>query len=432
MGILRPKIGSAGRAIGSNFAWLVVDKIVRLIIGLLVSAWVARYLGPEQFGVLAYALTFIAIFQAIALLGLDNLVVRDLAAYPLQAHKYLGTTIGLRCASATVSYVVAVTTAALLNNGDDLAFTVISIVGLIVFFQISDVIDLWFQSQLQSRRTVIAKGASYFLIAAIKIGLILSGAGLIAFAAAAVIEAALALIALSIAYRLFKTTARWEWSTSVAMALLKQSWPILISGLSILLYMRISVIFLRETAGNSEVGIYTVGVTLSELWYFIPMALATSLAPYISRKRTEGGEDYKRLIYKAFSIMWILSFTVVTFNALTAKYWVALLYGEQYKISAEIFALHTFTFVPVCLGVIQSIWLINEGRSRLALYQAISGAIVALSLNFILTPTHGAHGAAAATVVSQFVQAFLVNVFLAPDLFRLQVRSLRFISAMRS
>jgi PST family polysaccharide transporter len=416
---------------GSNFAWLVADKMMRLIIGLLVSAWVARHLGPEQFGVLAYALTFIAIFQAIALLGLDNLVVRDLAAYPLQAHKYLGTTIGLRCASATASYVMAVTIAALLNNGDDLIFTVISIVGLIILFQISDVVDLWFQSQLQSRRTVIAKGASYFLTAAIKIGLIFSGVGLIAFAAAAVIEAALALVALSFAYRLFKTTARWEWSTSVAMELLKQSWPLFISGLSVLLYMRISVIFLRESAGNTAVGIYIVGVTLSELWYFIPMALASSLAPYVSRKRIEGGGEYKSVIYKAFSMMWILSFTVVILNALTAKYLVALLYGEQYKISAEIYALHAFTFVPVCLGVIQSIWLINEGRSKLALYQAISGAIVALCLNFILTPTYGAHGAAVATVASQFVQAFLVNAFLAPDLFRLQVGSLKIITLFK-
>jgi O-antigen/teichoic acid export membrane protein len=432
MGILRLKMGAAGRAIGSNFAWLVADKIMRLIIGLLVSAWVARYLGPEQFGVLAYALTFIAIFQAITLLGLDNLLVRDIAANPLQAHKYLGTTIGLRCASSTASYIVMMTIAALLNNGDDQALILIAIVGLIIFFQISDVIDLWFQSQLQSRRTVIAKGVSYILTAAIKIGLILSGAGLIAFATALVIEAALALVALSFAYRLFKTTTRWEWSTLVAKELLKQSWPLLISGLAILLYMRISVIFLRESAGNAAVGIYTVGVTLSELWYFIPMAIASSLAPYISRKRNQDGDGYERVVCKAFSVMWILSIAVVTFNVLTAKYWVALLYGDQYKISAEIFALHAFTFVPVCLGVIQSIWLINEGRSILALYQAISGTIVALSLNFILTPTHGAHGAAAAIVVSQFVQAFLVNVFLAPDLFRMQVRSLRFISVMRS
>ncbi|MDE1713187.1 flippase (plasmid) [Chromobacterium amazonense] len=426
------KLGAAGRAIGANFGWLVADKMFRLVIGLLVSAWVARYLGPKQFGVLAYSLTFIAIFQAITLLGLDSLIVRDVAARPSQAHLYLGTAVRLRGASATASYFLMLVIAAIFHQTDENVFVTIAVAGLILFFQISDVVDLWFQSQLQSRRTVLAKCLSYSLTAFVKILLILGGAGLIAFAAATVIEAALALVAMSIAYSMFRTKARWQWSTSVAIDLLRQSWPLLISGLSILLYMRIGVIFLRESAGNSSVGIYTVGSSLSELWYFIPMAIASSLAPYVSRKRVEDGDVYLCVVYKAFSAMWILSLTVAIFNALTAKYWVALLYGEQYRNSAEIFALHTFTFIPVCLGVMQSIWLVNEGRSKLALYQAISGAIVALSLNLILTPTYGAYGAAMATVISQFVQAFLVNAFLAPDLFRLQILSLRFIRTLRS
>jgi PST family polysaccharide transporter len=264
------------------------------------------------------------------------------------------------------------------------------------------------------------------LTASVKVSLILSGAGLVAFAAANALEAALALVAMVFSYRLFHTTGRWIWSTSTAVELLRQSWPLLLSGLSILLYMRVSVIFLRDSAGNAEVGIYTVGVSLSELWYFIPMALASSLAPYVSRKRVEGSEAYRRVILKAFSAMWMLSLTVAIFNALTAKYWIAILYGGQYANSAEIFALHALTFVPVCLGVMQSIWLVNEGRSKLVLYQAIIGALVAVSLNLLITPHFGAYGAASVTVISQFVQAFLVNAILAPDLFRLQVRSLLF------
>lgn len=432
MRIAKLNFGAEGRVIGSNFGWLIADKIIRLLIGLLVSAWVARYLGPEQFGVLAYALTFIAIFQAIALLGLDNLVVRDIAANPSQGNFYLGTALGLRCLSATATYLLMISTTYLLNKGDNQLFLIVAIVGSILFFQISDVIDLWFQSQLQSRRTVIAKGTSYLLAALIKILLILSGSGLIAFAIAIAVEAALALCALFFAYKLFRTSAKWQWSTSVAYQLLRQSWPLLLSGLSILLYMRISVIFLREYSGSSAVGIYTVGVSLSELWYFIPMALASSLAPYISRKRIEEGDAYTSLIRKAFSVMWILSLTVVAFNTLTAKYWVSILYGEQYKISAEIFEIHTLTFIPVCLGVIQSIWLINEKRSKLALYQALTGATLAIGLNFLLTPVYGAHGAALIAVFAQFTQAFLANAFLAPDLFRLQIQSLKLINTLRS
>ncbi len=424
-------ISAGAHAVVSNFGWLVADKLARFLVAILVSAWIARYLGPERFGILAYALTFVAIFQAISLLGLDNLVVRDAAADPAQAHRYLGTALGLRAGGATTAYVLMMAVAVIVHHDEQPLLLTIALAGLSLLFQISDVVDLWFQSQVQSRRTVLAKASSYLVTASVRVSLIMGGAGLAAFAAANALEAALAALTLWFSYRRFRTSQPWQWSSSMAVTLLRQSWPLLLSGLSILLYMRISVVFLRESAGNAEVGIYTVGASLSEMWYFIPMALASSLAPYVSRKRVEGGVAYQRVLFRAFAAMWCLSLAVAATNALTAKYWVAVLYGHQYRHSAGIFALHALTFIPVCLGVMQSIWLINEGRSKLALYQAICGAMVALSLNLLLTPRFGAYGAAIATVSSQFAQAFLVNALLAPDLFRLQVRSLRVLQAFR-
>jgi O-antigen/teichoic acid export membrane protein len=422
----RFKLGSSGRAIGANFGWLVADKMMRLIIGLLVSAWVARYLGPENFGVFAYALTFIAIFQAIAQLGLDNLIVRDISADPSQAHLYLGTALRLRIISAILIYIVMILFAVAFHFDDKYTILLIAIAGLSLFFQVSDVVDLWYQSQLKSKRTVLAKAITYCVVASIKILLIINGAELIEFAAVTAFEAALALVAMYFSYNFFRTPDHWIWSNHIAVKLIRQSWPLLLSGLSILLYMRVGVFFLKESSGSTGVGLYTVGASLSEIWYFVPMALASSIAPLVSRKRVEDTEGYQRLILKLFSAMWLFSVTIVLFNVLTAKYWVALIYGEQYRDSSEIFALHTLTFIPVCLGVMQSIWLINEGRSKLTLFQAISGAICALFLNIFLTPEFGPHGAAASTVISQFVQAFLINALLAKDLFRLQFRSLNF------
>jgi len=419
------------KAVGANFGWLVGDKVLRLLVALVVSAWIARYLGPERYGVLAYAFTFVAMFQAISLLGLDNLVVRDLAAGPAQAHRYLGTAFRLRLIGALVAYGLMMTVALVFQHDNKLITVVIALVGLSIFFQISDVIDLWFQSQVQSRRTVLAKAVSYLITAAIKIIMVTSGAGLIAFASASALETALSAIALYFSYQRLRTQNQWQWDTTIAVALLRQSWPLLLSGLSILLYMRVSVIFLQETKGNAEVGIYSVGTTLSEMWYFIPMALASSLAPLISRKRNEDGDAYKILFYKIFGCMWYLSLTVAAINALTSEIWIDLLYGHQYQKSAYIFAIHTLTFIPVCLGVMQSLWLINERRSKLALYQALSGALIAVILNMILTTRYGAQGAAVATVMSQFVQAFLVNAVLAPDLFSMQIRSLCFATRMK-
>lgn len=419
------------RTFSSNFGWLMADKVTRMLVALFVSAWVARYLGPERYGVLAYAVAFISMFQAIALLGLDNLIVRDSSAQPTEAHRYLGTALRLRFFSALVSYLLMIAVSLMSNRDDKLTNTVIMLAGLTIFFQISDVIDLWFQSQVQSRRTVLAKASSYILISFVKIMMITGGAGVVAFAGANAMEASISAIALFYAYRRFRTQEKWSWDTTTAINMLHQSWPLLLSGLSILLYMRVSVIFLKNAVGVAGVGLYTVGTTLSEMWYFVPMALSSSLAPYFSRKRIEGGESYKQFIYKIFGVMWYFSILVSVVNSVISPYLISLVYGDKYQQSARILELHAFTFIPVCIGVMQSLWLVNENRTKLALYQALSGAAVALPLNFFFVKYDGAYGAALATLISQFVQAFLVNALLAPDLFKMQYQSLRLIKHLK-
>lgn len=415
-------------AFTSNFGWLFADKVTRLVVALVVSAWVARYLGPQRYGVLAYAVAFVSMFQALALLGLDNLVVRDSSAHPNIAHLYLGTAFRLRAIGAVVSYLLLATVSLAINNEDQQTNIVVMLIGLTVIFQVSDVVDLWFQSQVQSRRTVLAKAISYFVAAITKIILIVSGAKIIEFATVNVLEALLSALALQFSYRKFRTEKKWAWDRNIAKNLIKQSWPLLLSGLSIILYMRVSIIFLRDALGAEGVGIYTVGTALSEMWYFIPMAFSSSLAPYISRKRLQGEGVYKRFIYKVFGGMWYFSISIACLNAILAKYWINIIYGAQYERSIQILSLHAFTFIPVCIGVLQSLWLINEGRSKLALYQSIFGAIVAIFSNFVLIKSYGAYGAAISTVVSQFAQAFLVNALLAPDLFKIQCKSLLILS----
>ena len=49
-----------------NTSWLFVEKILRMIVALFIGVWVARYLGPEQFGLLSYAQSFVALFAVIA------------------------------------------------------------------------------------------------------------------------------------------------------------------------------------------------------------------------------------------------------------------------------------------------------------------------------------------------------------------------------
>ena len=65
-----------------NIGWLFIDRLFRLGVGLFIGAWLARYLGPEQFGLLSFAGAFVGLFGTFAVLGLQNIVVRDLVVHP--------------------------------------------------------------------------------------------------------------------------------------------------------------------------------------------------------------------------------------------------------------------------------------------------------------------------------------------------------------
>jgi O-antigen/teichoic acid export membrane protein len=80
----------------ANTSWLFGEKILRMIVGLFVGIWVARYLGPEQFGLLSYAQSFVGLFTAIATLGLDGIVVRELVKDPSRRDELIGTAFWLK------------------------------------------------------------------------------------------------------------------------------------------------------------------------------------------------------------------------------------------------------------------------------------------------------------------------------------------------
>ncbi len=412
------------RLISINSGWLIGDKLLRLLIALFIGAWVLRYLGPDQYGKFAYAIAFLALFQAFAMLGLDSIVVRNLAQDSSNANRVLGTALRLRLLASVLSLLAAECAISVLDPANSELQFLVLLIGVGMVFQTADVVDLWFQSQSQSRRTVVAKATSYVIAAGIKVSLILSNAPLWLFAAAVGGEAALSAIALYFSYKRFPAAHNWVWNAAVARNMMQQSYPLLLSSVSIIVYMKSSQLIIDNIIDSASVGIYSSAQLLSELWYFLPLTIVTSVAPVIARKKAESATAYNNALQNVFSLMWLLSISISSVVAICSGIIVTLLFGEAYRESAWILSIHIFTLVPVSIGLTQSLWLINENRSSLALYQALAGAISSIGLNLLLISKYGVIGGAIATVASQCIQAFAVSAWLAPSLFRIQTRSL--------
>ena len=396
----------------SNTGWLFADRALRMGVGLFVGVWVARYLGPEQFGLYSYAIAFVGMFGVLAGLGLESIVVRDIVRDPTSREEVMGTAFVLKLAVGLLTFLLAVATIAWIRPQDSITIGLVMIVAGGVLFQAFDTIDFWFQSQVQSKYTVYARDAAFLLVTGVKIVLILEQAPLIAFAWAMLAEVVVGAIGLVAVYwgtgHLLK---EWQVSIQRAKMLLSDSWPLILSGLVIVVYMRIDQVMLGEMKGAEAVGIYSAAVKLSEVWYFIPMAIVSSVFPSIIEAKKLSEKLYYDRIQQLFNLMSVLAYIVAIPMTVLSGWLVVILYGVEYGEAGPVLAIHIWASLFVFLGVARSPWTTNEGLMKFTFASTGIGAIVNVVLNYLLIPRYGTIGAAVATLIAQMVAAYGSNAF---------------------
>ncbi|MGB6297175.1 MAG: flippase [Rivularia sp. (in: cyanobacteria)] len=416
------------RKLVGNTGWLFADRILRMGAGLYVGVWVARYLGTEQYGLFNYAMAFVSLFTPIFTLGLDDVVVRQLVRESSNKQEILGTTFGLKLIGGIVSVLLAVGSLILLKEENTLTIWLVAILALIGIFRTADTVELWFQSQVQSKYTVIAKNIAYLLSTLFKVGLILTKAPLLAFAWATLAEIVLGAIGLIGIYQVkgFFKLSNLKFSFATAKSLLKESFPLIFSGFAILIFMKIDQIMLGEMKGDNEVGIYSAAVRISELWYFIPTAIVSSVAPSIYAAKEKSEQHYYKRIGQLLRLLTYISLAIAIPMTFLSKYIVLRMFGSEYIEASSILAVHIWASLFVFMGVATLPWFIAEGLNNISLGKTLLGAILNIILNYLLIPQYSGLGAAIATISSQATAAFLSNAVdkKTRKLFKIQLQSL--------
>lgn len=402
----------------NNTGWQLADNVVRMGVGLVVGIWVARYLGPTDFGLFSFVLAFVALFGAFAGLGLEDIVVRDLVRDPARRNKTLGTAFVLRFAGCTVSFLAALGTIFVLRPGDHLNHWLVGIIAAGIFYQCVQIVEFWFHSQVQARYAVFSKNSAFLFCSFLKIILILTGQPLIAFAWVATLE-----VAMGSAFLIFAYTSRkerildWRFSPQRAVSLLKDSWPLLFSGIVIILYMRIDQVMLGEMIGNVEVGIYSVAVRLAEVWIFIPRAIFYSVFPAVVEAREKDeGLLYQRL-QQLYNLMALTGYAVAVPIALFADRLVDVLYGEAFTRAGAMLAILIWANFFSNLEIARSAYLASMNWTRIHFVTLLLGCLLNIGLNFLLIPRYGGIGAATSSLVSYWFAAHGSCFFFKP-LFR--------------
>ena len=386
-----------------NTGWLFADRFIRLGMGLVVGVWVARYLGPEQFGLMNYAMAIVGMFGAIAGLGLNGIVVRDLVKEPDSVNITLGTAFSLQFISGLLVFVLAVIAINFARPDDTLSKLIVAILGFAIVFKATDIVKYWFESQTRSKYTVWVENGVFIVLSAVKVGLILAQASLLAFVWAALAETALAAILLLLLYaKKVGRLSHWRASLARAKQMLVESWPLILSSVASLINMRMDQIMLGAMTSNSVVGNYSAAVRISEVWFIIPGILGASIFPTIIAAKQNSEAIYRKRILQVSYYMALAILPTALVISLEAHVIANFLYGKQYASAGGYLAILIWSGVPYLVFFVFNQMYYIENLLRISLYTALFALISNISLNLLLIPVYGGTGAAVATLVTAF------------------------------
>jgi O-antigen/teichoic acid export membrane protein len=390
-----------------NTGMSFVGKVGSLLIKMLVGIVVARYLSKDKLGIITGGITYIYLFSALATLGLDQFIVKELHQFPKNRDRILGTAFWMKVLGG-VACIPIIWLCYQFYPAKGTPYLYVLIFSVIGIVQSLNVIDSYFQSQVQSKYIMQVQVTGNLLSAAIKLVLIYLRMPLIAFVYAYSLDFVLLAVGYYFTYqRKGRNVFNWSYNGELAKKLLQHSWPLIISGIMVSLYMKIDQLMIQNISGTKEAGAYATVASLSEAWNFIPTVIVTTLFPAILNARRDDIARYKKRIQNLYDLMVYLSLPaaiVITF----ASPLIYQLYTPEYAYAAPVLSVHIWSGVFVFLGAANSQYLIAEGYVKLTFWRTGFGAIVNIVLNLILIPKMGMMGAAIATLIAYASSAFFV------------------------
>lgn len=398
----------------SNTGWMFAGQMFSLLIAFFVGAWVARYLGPKDYGILNYAISFAGLFGFIASLGVDGILSRELVKFPEKRDELLGTGFRLKIIGGILAFLAASLAAVLVKSDFSTKVLIILFAGSFIL-QAINVISTFFQAEVKAKNNVKAQLVATIISSLLKIAAIVFNQGIIWIMIVYVLDFVWQGSVLVYIYRRSgQKISAWKFNRSLAKEIWKNSRLLMLAGAAFLIYLKIDQVMIGQMLGEKEVGFYAAAVKIAEIWYFIPGIICASLFPAIVNAKKTGEELYRRRLKNLYVLLAAISLAIALPISFLAKPLILIIFGGDYLAAAGILQIYIWSGVGIFLGSAIYQYLLAENMIKTIFTINLAAMIVNIALNLILIPRLGLSGAAWATLISYFVMpigAAMINWF---------------------
>ncbi|MBZ4646304.1 MAG: hypothetical protein JG777_1793 [Clostridia bacterium] len=397
--------------IAANTTSILAGNIIVKVLALIVSIYLARYLGVEYFGEYNFVITYLTFFIFVANFGLDPILIRDLSREGSNIDHLTSNILIIRVLTSVFSIFLAIGLIRLLDYPEE-TILYVSILSAILLFQgISYLFESVFHAKLKMRYSAIGLIISKVFYSAAAFTLISLNMTLLDFfylyIAAEVIRTLIAAYYSRnfVKIKLNIDLGLWKY-------LFKQCFPFIASYALFIIYYRVDILMLSKMADIFAVGLYSSAYRLVDPILFIPAALAATLLPLMSKEYIKDRNRFCQL-YSAGSkyiMLLMLPLTIALF--LLSEKLVHLLYTESYYPAIITFQILSLTLVFNSVNSIQNSILIASDRQKINTLSIGICCVLNVVLNLILIPLYGCNGAAIATLASVIALFLLQMLFI--------------------
>lgn len=395
-----------------NVFWAVTGKVVTLLSTLFVGILVARYLGPEQYGLMNYIISIVGLFTVFSTFGTTDIIIRELSKKDFSKEVVLGTSFLIRIALAVIM-LIGICVYLYFSNESAKTSTLILIYTLTSIFSCFDVIRHYFTSIIQNEYVVKSEITRTMVGAGIKIILLLLEAPLWAFIGALTFDFILLAFGYIFAYR--KKVANifdWKFDKVFATLLLKTSFSLLLSSAAAVVYQRIDQVMISKMIDNTSLGYFSTALSFISIGMFVPTIVIQTVSPILVKYRKE---DLHRYEVESQKIINIVTWGTIVLSCLTSffsYYIIRYTYGVEYLAAVPVMQILAFKAVGLALSMTGGQLIIIENIHQIAFVRNIIACFVCIVCNYFLIPRWGIIGSAWATIITVMFTGGIANVFI--------------------
>ena len=396
-----------------NAKWIVFGRIVQALIQFAIGMLSARYLGPSNYGILNYAASVAAFALPVAQLGMRSTLVQEYVVDPEKEGEILGTSCVFCLVSALLCLIGVNSFVLLANRGETEVILVCGLYSIGLLLRTAELLHCWFQAKLLSKYSSLASLAAYLVLAGYRLYLLVTQKNIYWFAVAHSIEYCVLGVLLLITYRK-NGGRRLSFSFELGKKILSKSKYYILAELMVTAFQNTDHIMLQLMAGDTFNGYYTAAVTCTGVASFAYSAVLDSARPVILESRLKSKEAFERNVSALYCVLIYLSLAQGVVFTLLAEPIIWIIYGEAYLAAVPVLRINVWLLAFSHMGSARNIWILAEEKHNILWVINLCGVIANVLLNAVMIPLWGASGAAAASVLTQFITNFVMGFVLKP------------------